>query len=454
MASIPEQYLFSWENCEELGDLERLQLVFSNMPDEKLMQALREARGNGRDDNPIRATWNSVLAGIVFEHKSVQSLRRELARNAQLRELCGFNPLLGTLAIPSSSAYSRFLIHLMDHQSLVDEIFNDLIRGLQEVLPDFGKEIAFDGKAIESLAKGRKKDDSNKDSKDDPQKEKAPDKRSDDDADWGVKSYKGSNKDGTVWEKTKAWFGFRLHLIIDANYELPVSFELTKASPGEQPIMRQMFDDLADEHPELIDNCDYAMGDKGYDSFDTIKKLWNDHGIKSVIDIKNMWKDGEETRQLKTQNFENVTHNYKGTVFCHCPKTGNVRELAYGGFEKDRETLKYHCPAKQYGIECKGSKQCPIFNKSIRIPLEEDRRIFTPVARSSYKWKALYNKRSSVERVNSRLDVSFGFEKHYIRGLKKMKIRCGLALCVMLSMALGRARQNRMDLIRSLVKTA
>lgn len=446
MASIPELYLFSWKNCEELGDLERLQLVLNYMPDEKLMLALREIRGNGRNDNPIRATWNSILAGIVFEHKSIESLSRELRRNAQFRELCGFNPLLGSSAIPSSSAYSRFLISLIEHESLIDEIFHDLVRALQEILPDFGKEIAFDGKAIESLANGRKKDDL--------KTEKASDKRRDDDADWGVKKYKGVSEDGTLWEKTKAWFGFRLHLIIDAQYELPISFELTKASPGEQPIMRRMFDDLAEKHPDLVDNCEYAMGDKGYDSLSTIEKLWNDHGIKPIIDIKNMWKDGDKTRQLRTKNFENVTHNYKGTVFCHCPKTGEIREMAYGGFEKDRETLKYHCPAKQYGIECKGSKQCPIFNKSIRIPLEEDRRIFTPVARSSYKWKALYNKRSSVERVNSRLDVSFGFEKHYIRGLKKMKVRCGLALCVMLSIALGRAKQNRMELIRSLVKVA
>jgi hypothetical protein len=29
-----------------------------------------------------------------------------------------------------------------------------------------------------------------------------------------------------------------------------------------------------------------------------------------------------------------------------------------------------------------------------------------------------------VERVNSRLDVSFGFEHHLIRGLKKMKLLC------------------------------
>ena len=196
------------------------------------------------------------------------------------------------------------------------------------------------------------------------------------------------------------------------------------------------------------------MGDKGYDSLETVKKLWDDYRIKPIIDIKNMWKDGEETRQLTTRDFDNITYDYKGVVYCHCPVTGNVREMAYGGFEKDRNTLKYFCPAKQYGITCAGAKTCPFFNKSIRVPIAEDRRVFTPVARSSYKWKALYNKRTSVERVNSRLDVSFGFERHYIRGLKKMKLRCGLALCVMLSMALGRIRQNKQELIRSLVIAA
>ena len=93
-----------------------------------------------------------------------------------------------------------------------------------------------------------------------------------------------------------------------------------------------------------------------------------------------------------------------------------------------------------------------LFKKSIRIPLKEDHRIFTPVARSSHKWETLYDKRTSVERVNSRIDVSFGFERHYIRGLSKMRLRCGLALSVMLAIAVGRLRQNRLELMRSLVK--
>jgi len=60
----------------------------------------------------------------------------------------------------------------------------------------------------------------------------------------------------------------------------------------------------------------------------------------------------------------------------------------------------------------------------------------------------------NVERVNSRLDVSFGFEQHYIRGLKKMELRCSLALCIMLAMALGRVKEKQKDYMRSLVRAA
>ena len=56
-----------------------------------------------------------------------------------------------------------------------------------------------------------------------------------------------------------------------------------------------------------------------------------------------------------------------------------------------------------------------------------------------------------MERVNSRIDVSFGFELHAIRGMAKMKVLCGLALCVMLAMALGRIKENQADKMRSLV---
>ena len=62
--------------------------------------------------------------------------------------------------------------------------------------------------------------------------------------------------------------------------------------------------------------------------------------------------------------------------------------------------------------------------------------------------------RTSVERVNSRIDLVFGFEDHYIRGLKKMEFSCSLALIIMLAMALGRVKTKQKGKLRSLVKAA
>ena len=450
MAIIQQLQLFSWKDFQDdlqnLGDLERLKLVIETMPDQKLIQILRTLRSKGRNDHPIEAMWNSILAGIVFEHVSIESLRRELRRNAQFREMCGFNPLAGVNAVPSKSAYSRFLSSLLNLESHVRKMFDTLVKELMIMFPEFGINLAGDGKAIHSLGKPPKKRTNNSRIEDD--------RRREEDADWGVKKYHGVDADGKAWEKVKSWFGFRLHLVVDADAELPVGYEVTKASISEQPVMTKLFAELKETHPELLERCDHAMFDKGYDSTDRVCDLWNLYGIKPIIDIKNMWKDGEKTRLLKNKKIKNVTYDYKGAVFCHCPKTGEIRPMSYGGFEAKRKALKYICPALSLGIECKGATECPLFKKSIRIPLEEDRRIFTPVARSSYKWETLYDKRTSVERVNSRIDVSFGFERHYIRGLSKMRLRCGLALSVMLAIAVGRLRQNRPELMRSLVKAA
>jgi hypothetical protein len=67
----------------------------------------------------------------------------------------------------------------------------------------------------------------------------------------------------------------------------------------------------------------------------------------------------------------------------------------------------------------------------VRIALEEDRRVFTPLPRSSLKWERCYDKRTAVERVNSRL-----------------------ALVVMLAMAVGRIKTNQAEAMRSLLKAA
>ena len=111
------------------------------------------------------------------------------------------------------------------------------------------------------------------------------------------------------------------------------------------------------------------------------------------------------------------------------------------------------CPAKMYGISCSEASTCT-HTKNIRIPLSLDERIFTQIARPSYKWQSYYNKRTSVERVFSRLDVSFGFEEKKLRGKVRMELLGSMALIVMNAMAVGRIREKKPGLMRSLVKAA
>lgn len=433
MAIIPQIKLFEWTEIQTLGDLKRLQLVLDAMPDEELMMVLERNRGKGRDDYPVRAMWNSVLAGIVFQHDGIEKLRRELMRNGQLRELCGFDN-----QVPPPWVYTRFLINLMAYGTLVDGMFLKLVEQIREVLPDFGKHLAMDSKAIESFASGKNTNEK-------------PDGRRDIDADYGRKEYRGVNEQGKAWEKIVKWFGYKLHLVVDATYELPVTFKVTKASASDITEGHELMKQMKEKQPKILEVAETMAADRGYDDTKLVVKLWDDHGIKPIIDIRNMWRDEDKTRLFGDK--ENVAYDYKGTVYCFCPEMGTQREMSNGGFEKDRNTLKKLCPAKQYGIDCKGQGQCPVA-QGIRIPLSEDRRIFTPIDRASYKWEKEYDKRTSVERVNSRLDVSFCFELHTIRGMNKMKMRCGLALCVMLAMALGRIKENQTDKMRSLVASA
>ena len=157
-----------------------------------------------------------------------------------------------------------------------------------------------------------------------------------------------------------------------------------------------------------------------------------------------------------------MLYDEHGRVYCQPPTeqrgADELREMAFVGFEKDRDCLKYRCPAAFYGFECQGRAECeklaPLgvgeFGRTVRVPLDLDRRIFTPLARPTAKWQKAYKRRTAVERVNSRLDQVLGFEDHFIRGRAKMEARVSLAFVVMLAMALGRIRADQAKWMRSL----
>ena len=195
----------------------------------------------------------------------------------------------------------------------------------------------------------------------------------------------------------------------------------------------------------------HCPADRGYDATCLITRLWDEHRVKPVIGIRDVWQDEDETRQV--EGAENVVYDWQGQVWCYCMRSGQLRRMPYGGFEEQRETLKYRCPAQHYGLECPSFGRCPV-KGAVRVKLSQDRRVFTPLARATHAFGRIYRKRSAAERVNSRVDAPFGLERHFIRGLSKMKLRCGLAFIAMLGMALGRVREKQREHLRSLLRAA
>ena len=488
MAAIAQTTLFSWDAVEARSDLDRLSLALDHLPDERIVQYLEEMRGKGRNDFPVRAMWNALLAGIVFQHPSMESLLRELSRNPSLRAACGFDPLpvqrkpvarivkdgltgracieheqaeAPVWTVPSSWNVSRFLanvVALEEALGMVSEITVVLREQLLEVLPDFAEHLGYDGKAIESHSTG--------------QVNRSSGETSDPDADWGCHETHGIDaRTGKAWSKIKRWFGYGLHLIADTHYELPVAFEVTPASHSEQVVLRRMIRATFAETPELAERCKDFSADRGLDSGETKALLWDDYRIRPLIDTRELWREEKQhpdydpskpiTRALNPERVDTIVHTEKGTVHCICPATGEQRDLAFQGFEADRNTLKYRCPAAAYGLDCQGREACHRaggvspgeYGRIVRIDLDtHDRRIFVPTPHGSPSWQRGYNRRSALERINNRIDNSFGFERHFIRGLAKMTTRVGLALAVMMAMALGHIKQGRPQQMRSLVQ--
>jgi len=287
MATIAQKQLFGWDQIEALGDLARLKLVLDNLPDETLMKKLEHHRDRGHDDFPIRAMWNTLVAGVVFQHPNVESLLRELRRNAQLRQICGLDLARGLEAVPNSWAFSRVLAQVIAHRAMIRGMFDRLVEGMMQLLPDFGATLALDGKALPSDARGKGEQSVD---------EKHPDRRGDNDGEWMVHEYSGTHEDGTKWQTVKKWFGYAIHLLVDSRYDLPVSFAVTRANASEVIEGHGLLEGLEEQHPQIVERCQELAADRAYDDTKLIRKLYDDWQALPIIDIRNLWRDGEKSK--------------------------------------------------------------------------------------------------------------------------------------------------------------
>lgn len=434
MAKIITQIsVFDYTEIEKLGDLERFDLAMEGIDDEGLMQKLESRRKNGRDDYPIRVMWNLLIAMIVFGHKTVDSFRRELSRNSQLRRICGLSDFGNRKhLVPPSRVFSGFFKILSGEKEEIARIFDVQVAELYELIPGFGKKLAGDGKYIESFAKREANDEAAKDS------------RAEHDAEWSTKEYHYEDKNGKKQVKKEYHYGFKAHIICDVDTELPVAYSVTAANADEKKEMKKLLENPILSKEERRRIAEFLLLDRGYDSLDMIQTI-KGAGIIPVVDIRNCWKDGEETKQYKDTD---TVYNAYGEVYHYDfvtvvdEKTGETKrewqpvKMKYEGYDRQKNCLRYSHNGKIH-----------------KIYVSYDERIFLPIARDSEKFKRIYKGRTAVERLNGRLDRDYMFENHCIRGLAKMTLMVGLSMIVMNGMAIGKIKNGK-EKIRSLTNAA
>ena len=418
---IIQSPLFDFEAFTAKEGNNRLAMVLETLPAEGLISAIEREHWTGRKGYVVRGMWSALVAGVLHQCNSLAEVVRLLERDKDTRMVCGFSKD----NLPSEDALGRFLKKLMRHEDLIEKCFADLVAELRQLLPGFGDKLAVDSTDIKAYANGHRK---------------SP---SDPDARWGAKgaghhagpSQGNADKEGKQAKQRDLyyWFGYKLHLVVDAVYELPVSFLLTPANESDTKQMAELLKKAGANQEETKPRA--VIADKGYDSQDNYQFIYSQCKSAPIIPI----------RERENEQLPDIC-NAKGTPTCSCGL-----EMAYWG--RDGEYLKYRCPQAVGKGECKSRFRCTPspYGYVLKLPINDDPRRHPPVPGETKKWHRLYRLRGAVERVNSRVKELLGLGQITVRGIGKVTVRAILSLLVMLAAGVSMAQRQRFKEVRSLV---
>jgi hypothetical protein len=397
--------LFPWERLEDSASLATVRRFFALLPDGKLLEALRQHRGRGRNDCPVHVLWRIHVARYLLRHVTMEACLAELDRNPALRKVVGIEP---GMKIPQPWNMSRFLEVLgsPQHLAVLKEMFVELTRRLAGAVPDLGQHLAGDSAALNARA--------DKDGKGSalPQPEGGRKEYTDD-----------SGKVTAVLE----WFGYKFHLLVDVKHEVILDYLTTPATTADSTVLPQLLANVQQVLPRSAYPTRKGEGriktlayDKAADNQNT-HQLLAQACIKPLIEIRSLWKNQTEELLPGHDGNSNVVHDEAGTLYCY-DKVSAVpckHKMAYLGHEKSRGTLKYRCPARHEGWTCPSDKRCngcSTYGKTVRVKCELDLRRFPPIPRATKEFERRYNGRTSVERTNARVKLFWGADDGNVTG--------------------------------------
>ena len=412
--------LFAWDCLDDSPTLKTIRQLLAAVPDGRLLDSLKTARGKGRDDYAITSLWGVLLLTVALRHPTTEACLAELRRNASLRRLIGLGSEEG---VPRKWNMSRFLDTLgrQPHLALLHEVFNVMARRLAEVVPDLGRETAGDATSLNAR---RKKEQAAGNEKADGLPQPAG----------GRKEY--TDQDGKV-TKVVEWFGYKLHLLVDVKHEVSLAYQVTSTKAGDGETLPAVLTEAKANLPKhRIKTLAY---DKAADTRD-VHRVLHKAKIKPLIQNRSLWNEEPERMLPGHDGSSNVVYNEAGTLYCYDRVSQPMvrHPMAYIGHEPQRQTLKYRCPAMHEGWPCPMSSICnagKTYGKTVRVKQQIDLRRFPPIPRATKKFERLYEGRTAVERVNGRLKLFWGVDDGNIVGARRFHALVGVVMVVHLGFA-------------------
>jgi hypothetical protein len=417
--------LFAWDCLQDSPSLSTIKTFLTSVPDAKLLEMLRQYRGRGRDDYPVHVLWGVVLLRIALRHVTFEATLGELNRNEPLRRLIGID---GESGVPKAWNVSRFLEVLGQepHLSEIRRIFDLMVARLGLAVPDLGQDTAGDSTALHarSHARGKNKEEALK-------AERAQ----------GLPQPSGGKKeyldDAGKVTKVIAWFGYKLHLLADAKHEVVLAYRVTTANAADSKSLPKLVEQGQANLPQgRIETLAY---DKAADDNESHRVL-HQAKIRPVIQNRHLGKDQTEQMLPGHNGTSNIVYDEAGTVYCYDRTSLPIvrHKMAYIGYEPERETIKYRCPARHEGWTCPHDAVCNAgksYGKTVRVDRTNDLRRFPPIPRARKKFERLYDGRTSVERVNARCKIFWGVDDGNITGSRRFHAMVGVVMIVHVAFA-------------------
>ena len=371
-----------------------------------ILDKLNSYRLLGRKGYSQRSLWRAHFASFLLNLDSTNHLIRRLQDDPELRLLCGFGQQL-----PHRTTFNRFIIRLGHHHDLVDHCFAQVTDRLAELLPGFGYEaVAVDSTTVRTHAN--------------PNRQPV----SDQGGTWTAKNAAGAKNGAKEWH-----FGYKYHLVVDAQYGLPITGYTTTASRNDSPELPVLLEKGSTTHGWFRPK--YVIADRGYDSRANHEAVL-ERGVVPIIGLRN-------TSKQRNKLLEGI-YTVDGRPTCL-----GLKPMEYVRSDPQKGRL-YRCPKEGCHLKTRGGvRYC---DEEVWENRQDNPRLFGRVPRDSSQWKTLYRLRQSVERVFKSLKQSRRLERHCIRGLRKIALHAALSVLACSATALVKVLTGQFDDVRWMVR--